>query len=71
MHTKPGSVVVGIDGSPHSMRALHWAIQQAVAEHRPLTLVHTVNSVTPAFMDAAMTTPAARAPSWTLRLTRC
>ena len=54
MHTKPGSVVVGIDGSPHSMRALHWAIQQAAAEHRPLTLVHTVNSVTPAFMDASM-----------------
>src|SRR6476469_3757262 len=55
MHTKPGSVVVGIDGSPHSMRALHWAIQQAAAEHRPLTLVPTVNSVTPAYIDASLT----------------
>ena len=54
MHSKPGSIVVGVDGSPHSMRALHWAIGQAVAEHRPLTLVHTVNSVTPAFLDAAI-----------------
>ena len=54
MHTKPGSIVVGVDGSPHSMRALDWAVQQAVAEHRPLTLVHTIHAVTPAFMDAAI-----------------
>jgi nucleotide-binding universal stress UspA family protein len=54
MHSTAGSIVVGVDGSPHSMRALHWAIGQAVAERRALTLVHTVNSVTPAFMDAAI-----------------
>jgi nucleotide-binding universal stress UspA family protein len=54
MHSKPGSIVVGVDGSQHADRALHWAIQQAVAEHRPLTLVHTIHSVTPAFIDAAI-----------------
>lgn len=54
MHSKAGSIVVGIDGSPHSDRALHWAIQQAAAERRPLTLVHAEHSVTPAFVDAAV-----------------
>jgi len=54
MHGKPGSIVVGVDGSTHSMRALRWAVKQAQAEHRPLTLVHTINSVSPAFMDAAI-----------------
>ncbi len=54
MHSKPGSIVVGVDGSQHSDRALNWAIQQAAAERRPLTLVHAEHSVTPAFMDAAV-----------------
>jgi len=54
MHSKPGSIVVGVDGSPHAMRALNWAIEHAKAERRPLTLVHTIHSVTPAFMDAAI-----------------
>lgn len=36
----PGTVVVGIDGSAGSDRALDWAIDQAVREHRQLTLVH-------------------------------
>lgn len=54
MHSTPGSIVVGVDGSEHSDRALQWAIKQAVAEHRPLTLVHTIHSVTPSFMDAAI-----------------
>lgn len=54
MHEKPGTIVVGIDGSDSSNRALQWAVKQAEAEHRPLTLVHTIHNVTPAFMDAAI-----------------
>jgi nucleotide-binding universal stress UspA family protein len=52
MHSKPGSIVVGVDGSESSDRALKWAIQQAVLEHRHLTLVHTIHAVTPVYMDA-------------------
>ncbi len=37
-----GTIVVGVDGSPSAARALEWAIDQAVHEHRPLTLVHGV-----------------------------
>ncbi|WP_380166240.1 universal stress protein [Jannaschia sp. R86511] len=36
----PGSIVVGVDGSHESNQALDWATDQAVLEHRPLTLVH-------------------------------
>ena len=43
-HTAPGSIVVGIDGSPGSDRALAWATERARLEHRPLTLVHVVNN---------------------------
>jgi nucleotide-binding universal stress UspA family protein len=46
-----------VDGSDSSGRALTWAIEQAVIEHRPLTLVHTVNPVTPAYLDAATAHP--------------
>ncbi|WP_310527244.1 universal stress protein [Nocardioides sp.] len=34
-----GTVVVGVDGSASSHTALGWAVDQAVAEKRPLTLV--------------------------------
>ena len=54
MNTIPGTIVVGIDGSQSSIRALHWAVRQATAEHRPLTLVHAIHSVTPAYTDAAI-----------------
>jgi nucleotide-binding universal stress UspA family protein len=36
----PGSVVVGVDGSPGSDVALAWAAAQAAAHRRPLALVH-------------------------------
>ena len=32
-------IVVGVDGSDHSHRALIWAIRQAVQQHVPLTVV--------------------------------
>lgn len=35
-----GSILVGVDGSPSAQRALEWAIDQAMLERRPLTLVH-------------------------------
>lgn len=54
MIRKPGTIVVGVDGSESSHRALRWAVERAVAEHRPLTLVHTIGAVTPAFLDAAI-----------------
>lgn len=54
MAQKPGTIVVGVDGSKSSARALQWAVKQAVAEHRALTLVHSAYAVTPAFTDAAI-----------------
>ena len=38
--TVSGSIVVGIDGSDHADQALAWAVDQAVLEGRPLTIVH-------------------------------
>jgi nucleotide-binding universal stress UspA family protein len=55
MHTKPGSIVVGVDGSESSDRALRWAIQQAVLEHRPLTVVHASLAATEPDPDAVVT----------------
>ena len=34
----PG-IVVGVDGSPNSERALDWAMRQAAAVHSPLTVI--------------------------------
>lgn len=36
----PGSIVVGIDGSPLSTAALAWGTRQAIDRHLPLHLVH-------------------------------
>jgi nucleotide-binding universal stress UspA family protein len=36
----PGSIVVAVDGSEHSERAVRWATEQAHLEARPLTVVH-------------------------------
>jgi nucleotide-binding universal stress UspA family protein len=38
-----GSVVVGVDGSPASERAVHWGARQAALEHRPIALVHAAS----------------------------
>jgi nucleotide-binding universal stress UspA family protein len=37
---KPGSVVVGVDGSPASDAALEWAADYASARHAPLSILH-------------------------------
>ncbi|MBB6627033.1 universal stress protein [Nocardioides sp. KIGAM211] len=39
-HVPAGTIVVGVDGSDGSLRALTWATAQALLEHRALTLVH-------------------------------
>lgn len=43
-HAAPGAVVVGLDGRDHWSRTLDWAVDQAVLEHRPLTVVHAVEA---------------------------
>jgi len=53
MDIRSGTIVVGLDASTSSRNALVWAAEQAVAEHRDLTLVHTINDVSPAYLDAA------------------
>ena len=57
MDIRSGTIVVGLDDSASSKRALAWAAEQAVADHRELTLVHTINAVTPAYLDAAAEDP--------------
>ena len=39
-----GTIVVGIDGSERATVALNWATDQAVLEHRALTLAHAAAS---------------------------
>ena len=57
MDSRSGTIVVGLDDSQSSKRALAWAAEQAVADHQDLTLVHTVSAVTPAYLDAAEVDP--------------
>lgn len=47
----PGTVVVGIDGSQSSDRALDWAIDLAVRERRQLTLAHGFDPAGVAWTD--------------------
>ena len=41
----PGTIVVGVDGSEHAERAVHWAARQAALEGRALDLVHSCEQV--------------------------
>lgn len=45
-----GAVVVGIDGSEHSTRALAWAADQARRFGQPLAIVHALGPVDPYWM---------------------
>lgn len=47
----PGTIVVGLDGSPAAERALDWAITQAVREHRQLTLAHAIDEFRSVWAD--------------------
>lgn len=41
----PGSVVVGVDGSPFGDAAVEWAAAYAAARHAPLTLLHATGDL--------------------------
>jgi len=58
MQTKAGSIVVGVDGSESSDRALAWAIDRAAVERGAVTLAHAIHWVTPAYTDVAIDYPA-------------
>lgn len=54
----PGSVMVGVDGSPSSDTAMVWAATYAQAQHRPLAIVHAAGH--PAVTDFAIDMTEAR-----------
>ena len=56
----PG-IVVGVDGSPNSERALDWAMRQAAAVHAPLTVL-TVHEVAKSYWGGIPVTGPADAP---------
>ena len=47
----PGTVVVGLDGSPSSEQALEWAIDHAGREHLQLTLAHGLDPAGSVWME--------------------
>ena len=51
----PG-IIVGIDGSDHSGRALEWAMKEAAIRHAPLTVI-TVHPVIAGFSGRAVAYP--------------
>jgi nucleotide-binding universal stress UspA family protein len=57
MNHQAGTIIVGVDGSEQSRRALTWAVEQASAEHRTVTLVHAINDVALAYPDALIAIP--------------
>ena len=51
MSQHTGAVVVGVDGSSSAEHALAWAVDQAVAERRGMTLVHALGRHEPGWPD--------------------
>ncbi len=51
----PG-IIVGVDGSGHSRRALDWAVREAAARHAPLTVL-TVQQAMTSFWAGPMIYP--------------
>jgi nucleotide-binding universal stress UspA family protein len=51
----PG-IIVGVDGSGHSERALEWAIKEAAVRHVPLTVL-TVHPSIVGYFGGVVTTP--------------
>jgi nucleotide-binding universal stress UspA family protein len=52
-------VVVGVDGSAASNAAVCWAAHEAAMRHIPLTLVHMVKTVGPAYPEMSLSADAA------------
>jgi nucleotide-binding universal stress UspA family protein len=57
MDIKSGTIVVGVDASDSSLRALAWAVEQAQIEHRAITLVYAVNTIAPVYKEATTVHP--------------
>lgn len=57
----PG-IIVGIDGSRHSRRALEWAVSEAAARHAPLTVL-TVHQAVAGYWGGPVPFPYAEDPS--------
>lgn len=53
-NTTAGTIVVGVDGSAASLRALGWAAEQAALEHRPLTVAHGAGAMPPRWTNVAL-----------------
>jgi nucleotide-binding universal stress UspA family protein len=51
----PG-IIVGVDGSGHSQRALEWAMKEAAVRHAPLTVL-TVHPSIVGYFGGIVTTP--------------
>ena len=51
----PG-IIVGVDGSGHSQRALEWAMKEAAIRHAPLTIL-TVHPAIMGYFGSMVTTP--------------
>ncbi len=51
----PG-IIVGVDGSGHSQRALEWAMQEAAAHHAALSVL-TVHPAIVGYFGGVLTTP--------------
>jgi nucleotide-binding universal stress UspA family protein len=51
----PG-IIVGVDGSGHSQRALEWAVKEAAVRHVPLTVL-TVHPSIVGYFGGVVTTP--------------
>lgn len=54
---QPGPIVVGYDGSDSSNEALDWAMAEAKVRHRPVRIVHVVNSAAGAVAGWGITAP--------------
>jgi nucleotide-binding universal stress UspA family protein len=59
----PG-IIVGVDGSRHSRRALDWAISEAAARHAPLTVL-TVHQAVAGYWDGTVPVLYSEDPSLT------
>jgi nucleotide-binding universal stress UspA family protein len=61
---RAAAIVVGVDGSPHSLGALDWAAREALVRQRPLRIVHAFTWPVP---NALLGLPAAAQPDVGLR----
>ena len=70
MSRSGAAIVVGLDGSASSMKALGWAVDQAVAERRRLVLVHALGEPSASWsevrVDPASTATGVARDAWSI-----